>query len=977
MARLDAISMTSAPLPPNEARRLTVLHELGLLDTAPEEPFDALAQSAARLTNCPIALITLVDERRQWFKAAHGLPLRETPRDLSFCTHAILGEALFEVPDARDDARFAANPLVRGEPHMRFYAGVPLQFRGATLGTLCVIDTQPRGLSGEQRAAMQGLACIAAELLRSRARMHAFNDEHRRLLDFGRASGDWMWETDAELRYTWVSDECKAVTGWSASNYLGRTMDDQPLLDVDGVAHADGRLGQLLNRQQPFSRVVAEEQTPRGTLAISRSAVPVFDGAGRFAGYRGTARDMTAQIDAVRRSRHHDALLRKLSSQVPGVIFQFQMTPDGAFSYLYASEGLRDIFGAEVRLERAWDERSVLRALHPDDRAGFVDSIKESARVLRAWQREYRIVRGDGSIRWLETRAMPERLPDGCTLWHGFTADISDRKETELALRRSEERWEMAADAAGIGIVEIELNTGLMSLDRRACFNHGLPYPLASYTTAQWLAAIAPADRDLTQDRLRHAIETRSTLEARYLLRRHDGSTATLELTAHGRYDAQGTPTVLVGACRDITAQTAVERLQRDKEAAERANRSKSEFLSRVSHELRTPLNGILGFAQLMSLDRVDALAPGQQRRLDSVVRAGRRLLSLINDVLKLTRIESEDFSLTPVSVDAWAALSDCIALIQPLADEAGVRLPTLPLGPRASAWVKADPRALEQVLMNLLSNAIKYNRPAGAVQIEVVAPPAETAVRISIRDQGRGMNEQQQAALFQPFDRLGAENSRTEGSGLGLVICQRLLDAMGGQLQVHSRPGVGSTFSIDLPAAGGDAAPAGAGASTHAGRGNADTGLRKVLYIEDEPLNMVLMEEVFRSRPQWTLLAADDGASGMRLARESQPDLVLVDMNLPDTNGLALIRRLRSDPQTRPLLCIALSADALREHIDAALAAGFDDYWTKPIDVPRVLSDLEQLLAQPRSDAVSTRNDTAAGSDIASRSSLHAGSPA
>ncbi|WP_330831930.1 ATP-binding protein [Piscinibacter sp.] len=928
-----------------------VLHELGLLDSEAEESFDALARAAAALAGCPAGALSLIDADREWFKAIHGLAMRELPRDRSFGSHAILLDTLFEVPDAHADLRFTDNPLVRGEPRLRFYAAVPLQFRGATLGTLCVLDHRPRRLTADEREALHGLARVATELLRSRQRMNALDGEQRRLLDFGRASGDWMWETDAQLRYTWLSGALEPVTGLAPEALIGQTMPDRPLVDAHGAAAAHGRtLGELLARRQPFSRVVTEKPTPRGLLYVSRSAVPVFDGSGLFAGYRGTARDVSAQVEAMRRTRGQDVLLRKLSSQVPGVIFQFQMDGDGTFRYPYASEGLREMFGVQAPLDAAGDASLPLRMLHPEDSPGFVESIKASAKTLSPWQREYRIVRGDRTVRWLETRAMPERLADGGTLWHGFTADMTERKEIELALRRSEERWEMAADAAGIGIAEADLASGELSLDRRACMNHGLPFPLPGYTLEDWLAVVHADDRQATRDGLRLALESRGTLETRYRLNRPDGREVTLEITARGRYDAQGAPIGLVGTCRDVTAHLEFERMQRDKQAAERANRAKSEFLSRVSHELRTPLNGILGFAQLMSLDRVAPLAPEQQRRLDSVVRAGRHLLELINDVLDLTRIESEDFSLQPECVDAWTAIGECLALIQPLAQEAGVILPAVPVPPRAPCWVQADPRALEQVLMNLLSNAIKYNRRGGRVTVDATLQPGSQGpqVRIAIGDEGCGMSRDQQAALYQPFNRLGAEQTRTQGSGLGLVISLRLIDAMHGRLQVQSRLGVGSTFGIELP---GGVGPAASPLPAHRALPAAhppDTGPREVLYIEDEPLNMVLMEEVFRTQPRWTLLVADDGATGARIARESRPDLVLIDMNLPDTNGLALIRKLRSDPQTRLLRCIALSADAMREQIDAALAAGFDDYWTKPIDVHRVLADLARLLADP-----------------------------
>ncbi|HEV7913542.1 MAG TPA: PAS domain S-box protein, partial [Albitalea sp.] len=573
-----------APLPPNEARRLAVLHELGLLDTDAEDSFDALVSAAAGLTGCPIALITLVDAHRQWFKAAHGLALRETPREVSLCAHTILDEALLEVADTHDDARFADNPLVRGEPHVRFYAGVPLQFRGAALGTLCVIDTQPRRLGAGERGALSGLARVAVELLCSRQRMNELDQEHRRLLDFGRASGDWMWETDDELRTTWVSADFESVTGLAAETVIDRPLLDGSLLDAHGMAHPHrGGLADLLRRRQPFSRALTEKQTPRGLLYVSRSAVPVIDDSGRFMGYRGTARDVTAQVNAMRRSRGQDALLRKLSSQVPGVIFQFRWDGDGRFSYPYASDGLREMFGVDAPFDAVGSDASLpLRMLHPQDSVGFVDSVRDSARELSPWQREYRIVRRDGGVRWLETRAMPERQSDGGTLWHGFTADITERKETELALRRSEERWEMAADAAGIGIAEVDLGSGLMNLDRRACINHGLAHPLPpGYTLAQWLASIHPDDRDATQAGLTGAVATCSTLETRYCLVRPDGREVTLEITARGRYDANGEAASLVGTCRDVTAHLEVERLQRDKQAAERANRAKNEFLSR------------------------------------------------------------------------------------------------------------------------------------------------------------------------------------------------------------------------------------------------------------------------------------------------------------------------------------------------------------------------------------------------------------
>ena len=639
--------------------------------------------------------------------------------------------------------------------------------------------------------------------------------QRERLSDFARASGDWMWETDAHLSFTWLSDTFSAATGLAPESLLGRCLADSPLFDGDGRIDSASGFRALLMRHAAFSRAVSPMQTPGGVLKVSHSAVPVFDGERRFAGFRGTARDVTAQLDA-----------------------------------------------------------------------------------------EYRV------------------------------------RAQALLLRRSEERWEMAAAATGIGIAEVDLATGRMQLDARACVNHGLAHPARGYTLADWIEAIHPDDRAQAQAALRDAIEECGRFESRIRFRRADSSVCTIEVVANAAPGADGRATGIVGTCRDVTQQVVHEQLLRDQESAVRANRAKSQFLSRVSHELRTPLNGILGFAQLMVLDRVHPLAPDQQRRLDSVHRAGRHLLGLINDVLDLSRIEHEDFSLHLEPVDLCAALDASLSLIAPLARESRVALPATPPTP---CWVRADRRALEQVLMNLLSNAIKYNRNSGRVGIALRTEGDR--VTLAISDEGAGLTDAQQARLFQHFDRLGAETSRVEGTGLGLVICQELAHAMGAELRVQSQTGAGSTFTVSLPAAPAPQVDAGVAAASSEPQGSAVEPRRKVLYIEDERLNVVLMEEVFRTRPQWSLSIAEDGAKGLRMARDERPHLVLIDMNLPDMSGLTLIRTLRSDPATLPLRCIALSADAMSEQIETALAAGFDEYWTKPIDVQRMLADLARRL--------------------------------
>ena len=937
--------MQTAPTPDDEAQRLQVLLESGLLDSAPEENFNALVRSLASITGCPIALLTLVDSGRQWFKAAHGIEVKETPRDIAFCAHTILQDGLFEISDARRDVRFADNPLVTEQPQIRFYAGTPLTVEGRRLGTLCVIDDQPRQLSPDHIKLLFSLAEVASALIDSRRHLLMLKHERERMSDFARASGDWMWEVDAEFRCTWISDSFETITQIPVQQIIGTRLEDGPLLNAQGDILPDSTFLGLLKQQQAFVRVTTVRETPRGPMQVSRSAVPRFDAQGRFAGFRGTARDISDSIRIHKQLASQDALLRQLSAQVPGIIYQYHQRPDGLGRYQYVSDAARTMLGIEPPSETEYqpytEERLPYRMVHAEDKKKYLDSLRTAAHTLQPWFCEYRLVLADRRILWMETRATAQRQIDGGLLWHGFATDITERKQIELALREAQERFELASEAAGIGLMRLEVATGLLHLDQRACVNHGLMRSQVQLSPDDWLSLIHPQDRSAVESAAWHAFKSGETLDVRFRAVWPDGRTVVLEVVARGTYGLDGKASGMSGTCRDVSGAVQNEHLQREIEAAERANRAKSEFLSRVSHELRTPLNGILGFAQLMQLDRAQPLQGDQQRRLESVLRAGRHLLDLINEVLDLSRIESEDFSLKLQAVNLAESVNICLNLVQPLADGSAIRLPSTAL---PACTVQADPRALEQVLMNLLSNAIKYNRPHGAVYISL--HQEDKQVVFAIRDEGLGLSTEQQAALFQPFNRLGAERTRIEGSGLGLVISRDLMGAMGGTLTVQSELGQGAVFNLTFPlaidAASKETAPAPAAESPSP---RIAPTRRCVLYVEDEPINVLLMEEIFRRQPAWTLLVATDGQQGLQLARSHHPDLLLIDMNLPDMNGLEVLQQLRMDAATKNLRCVVLSADALPDQVSAALAAGFSDYWTKPIDVPLVLGKLAQCL--------------------------------
>lgn len=375
-------------------------------------------------------------------------------------------------------------------------------------------------------------------------------------------------------------------------------------------------------------------------------------------------------------------------------------------------------------------------------------------------------------------------------------------------------------------------------------------------------------------------------------------------------------------------------------EAAEGASRAKSEFLSRMSHELRTPLNAILGFAQVLQLKTND-LPPGARDQLHAIESAGWHLLELIDEVLDLSRIESGAMTVRREPVDVAPLVTECARMADPLARKHRVRVVDRAAEARG-AHALADHTRLKQVVTNLLSNAIKYNRAGGSATL-TVRRGADGWVEIGVADTGRGFTEAQLARMFEPFNRLGAEDGPVDGTGIGLVITKRLVELMGGTLRVDTRAGLGSEFTVRLPAAPRGAEPA--PASEAAAPVPPSERVRTVLYIEDNPSNVELLAGVVALLPGVKLVTASDGASGLERARRQRPDLIIVDIALPDIDGFEVCRQLRADTRFASVPIVALSANAMAADLERGRRAGFDTYLTKPLDVPAFLAEFDRLL--------------------------------
>lgn len=762
---------------------------------------------------------------------------------------------------------------------------------------------------------------------------------------------------------------------WFLVDGDGRCLDghgDHPLMQ----ARIDTLLGHPLGADLPTD--IAERQQRAVALALQSGAIQHveyalhdLDGLARHYEARVVpmpgaqalflTRDISERQQALEKLRVSETLYRT----VAGAISDGLLITEASGRVLALNPAASRILGCTASELQHLDDRG-LAALGLMAEDGLTPLVGEAHPIVAATtsgeaqaERTCALARQDGRLAWVTLSCHPLRTDASAAAFAFMTRlrDVTHERDALRALARSEERWKFALEGAGDGVWDWDLGTGQVYFSSR--WKHLLGYADADIdsTAEAFFARLHPDDRErVTASLLDYVGDGQGEHQLEFRMVHRDGRER--QILSRGKVmqrTPDGMPTRVVGTHSDVTLLREAERTLLAKQMAEAANAAKTAFLSRMSHEIRTPLNAIHGFAQLLKLQpAVQSGAWGGVRdHIDQILHASEHLSGLINEVLDLQQVEAGQMRFVLTGVSLEEEVPRMLNLLRPMAARHGLALSAaVPAG----TAVRADKQRLSQVLMNVLSNAIKYNRPHGRVEVRVL-PSEDESIRLEIEDTGHGMSPEQLSRLFQPFERLGRETSEVEGTGLGLIITRSLVEAMGGHLSIDSQLDHGTRATLHLPRADTDAGLAAVQAAT-CPDGNRfvhpepmspvslPDPLRplKVLYVEDNRINAMLFEEALRPFDELTLSIAEDGDMALELASAARPDVLVLDAHLPGMSGFDVLRVLRELPGLASVPAYMCSADAMPEDIERALASGFCGYWTKPIDIVAVTTELRRL---------------------------------
>lgn len=919
--------MNASTTSTEEQERLQALRDYHLLDTEPDETLDELTKLASQICDTPMALISLIDEHRQWFLSKHGISGTETPREQAFCNVAIQHkEKMMEVPDARSDVRFVDNPAVTGDPHVRFYAGVPLVTSdGHALGTLCVVDQKPRQLTDAQRNALQIIAHQCLQHIEIRSQVHRLAAAYA---DPPRAENETKDRRDIALgifRRKIYLGFALAVLTMAALTVVGYNALVNESRSAERVTLTHEVIRQIETLRSEMSEI---EMGARGYFATGDEAF--------LAAYRSASRDLPLTLSRL------GGLVADNPEQVARLSEARALIDD---QLVLLTEGIR---------YRAQEKQASLplmrrgKEIKDEFRVGLAGMQSEEERLL--------IARADQSKRDSQRTllVLSLGLVGGLAmviwLFRNVLRESAKREQIAHKLQRSGALHSAILQNTNLAVIAVGLDDRITVFNRAAelMLRYRADEVVGRYTPAIFHEPHEVAERatQLSQ-RLGQPVAVGmpvfttlplrgETDESEWTFIRKDGRRLPVRLSIVALRDAAGEAVGFVGVAADITERRRdMEALRRSKEEAEEATRVKSAFLATMSHEIRTPMNGVIGMTSLL----LDTQLTDDQREFTEVIRvSGETLLVVINDILDYSKIESGKMDFERQPFDLQEALESTIELLALRAQEKQLDLMYF-IEPDVPHWIYGDLARLRQILVNLLSNAIKFT-PWGEVFLYVKCTDGNTeadvdsersnaqplTIEFSVRDTGIGIPQDKIDRLFAPFTQVDSSVSRRfGGSGLGLVISRRLAEGMGGEMWVHSRVGEGSTFAFTLPTA-----PAPVLSPPAELRLDALVG-KRVLLVDDNATNLRILSLQVEN---WGMIptAVHEPKEAIRLATntpaagEERFSVVITDMHMPDVNGVDLAKTIHATVPELPIILLSSGSSRAEE-----IRANFSSVLTKP----------------------------------------------
>ncbi|MES2205678.1 MAG: PAS domain S-box protein [Pseudomonadota bacterium] len=938
-----------------EKDRLEALARYNILDTPPEQDFDDIVQLASQICNTPISVINLIAENRQWFKAEKGLGVRETPLDVSICAHAILQRGLFEIHDTTQDARFISNPLVVGAPSLRFYTGVLLETPdGLPLGTLCVLDHEPRQLNEHQLFALKTLAnqvMKQLELRRTLKEQEAIQIQSEQWQRFYETvlsnTPDSIYVMGLDKRLLYANQALLTMLGIDKYDALGKSFLELGYERWHAEMHERKieyviETKKLLSSKAPFTGV-------NGRRIYEYVFAPVLTQSGEVSAIVGTARDVTNREEAEETLRENRQHLQQITNAIPQQVWTAR--PDGYLDYV--NEYTRQYVG-DISVENGivqW-----MSVVHPDDLTKSLQIWSECLKTGAPYEVQQRIIHQKrGEYRWHLSRALPVRNLDGeITGWFGTNTDIQEYKQALEAVNDAHAHLSL--------MVESAQDYAIISLDEKGIiisWNSGAER-MFGYTSVEIIGQ--PISIIFTPEDCEQGMHIRELSTAAQHDRANDER---WHMRKNGdRFFVHGTMAAMkndgdqikgfIKIARDMTKERhAQELLIEARNAAEAANIAKTEFLTNMSHEIRTPMNAVIGLSNILAISQ--PLTSKQKEYIKTLQMSADSLLALINDLLDIAKIEARTIELEKIPFSLTQLIHEVISMMGVRAKEKGLSFIS-DMECVENRMFMGDPTRLRQIMLNLCSNAIKFTE-RGGIHISVIAEKKShtllETLYISVTDTGIGISPEKLDIIFHKFIQADSSiNRKYGGTGLGLAITKTLAEIMGGSLTVKSWVGEGSTFTVSMPLEIAGEMVIQQTVELDPLEENDDEGLSDllkpyILLVEDYAPN-ILVATVFLEQFGYRCDIAINGFEAIEKIKTGDYAAALMDVQMHGMNGLEATQFIRAyeKQHNKPRLpIIGMTAHALAGDRERCIATGMDDYIAKPFNPTELKEKLKAVM--------------------------------